>query len=817
MNTSTMSSASEEKLTYINFNTLKHPTISQSKEQQWNHVLGRPVPIHKKYEPPKNPENKKPISYSKNRRTFENSNIPFYPPSYFVRTRITISDSLSKNHLISSPTPTESKPALNNTSNISNKISNNNNNITSNANNASNSNNSTNNISSNTNNITNNNTGTNTNNSNNKVMSNQNIKPTINSGFNNFINMINQYKARHLMNPVKQVYQPKQINPVRPKNNTNFLNQAMNMNFEYDDPYTTNYYNSDTQHQMIQSLLNTQKNNQMKNPINEGYMINNNSNYNYNTQNIQNQGNINNSQIVNNAENVANPNIIQNMQNTQQNIISQNSMAKSNQNIINLKQSLNPNQNIQNITSTFNQNLTPNQNDPNNLLNNPTIKSISYQIYPSQKNLVNQNNQNNQKQYPPQKSSLSSNESISSIKTSGSSNLDLLKSSNSSSNITQAPLSCGDYSYYQLHKIGIGTYSNVYCGTHKDSNYRVAIKVPNKKAKSSSIEQEILYTKYLMKEPGFPLIYNTYNDNGKYIMVETLLGPSLDKFFIYCNRQFPLKTIYNIGIQMTQRLESMHKKGVLHRDLKPNNLSWGNFTQDNNSNPSTNIIKTVDDLSTLYLIDFGLSLPYMDVKTGKIFPNIKGLDFEGTLRYSSINAHKGFRLSPKDDLESMMYILIYFYKGRLPWQDIQAKDDKEKILKIKDAKLRIPISFLCDGMPKEFEKLLTYIKSLNYEDIPDYSLIINTFKLILEAGKIVGDYNWEGNFNYIWEKKMFDDLVKYEKEDNEIKKKIINENLENIFRGYPTELIKNIKDLILTLGNKGKASIKRKEIVNKIF
>jgi len=90
------------------------------------------------------------------------------------------------------------------------------------------------------------------------------------------------------------------------------------------------------------------------------------------------------------------------------------------------------------------------------------------------------------------------------------------------------------------------------------------------------------------------------------------------------------------------------------------------------------------DLNSLYLIDFGLSCPYLDLVTRKIFGNIKGFHFVGTLRYSSINSHRGIRLCRKDDLESMLYVLIYFYKGKLPWQDIKAKDDKEKTLKIKE-------------------------------------------------------------------------------------------------------------------------------------
>lgn len=139
-----------------------------------------------------------------------------------------------------------------------------------------------------------------------------------------------------------------------------------------------------------------------------------------------------------------------------------------------------------------------------------------------------------------------------------------------------------------------------------------------------------------------------------------------------------------------------------------------NYTTSNNN-------KNEIDLNSLYLIDFGLSCPYLYLVTRKIFGNIKGFQFVGTLRYSSINSHRGIRLCRKDELKSMLYVLIYFYKGKLPWQDIKAKDDKEKTHKIKEKKLTCTASLLCDGMPREFEKLLCYVKNLGYDEDPNYT------------------------------------------------------------------------------------------------
>jgi len=118
-------------------------------------------------------------------------------------------------------------------------------------------------------------------------------------------------------------------------------------------------------------------------------------------------------------------------------------------------------------------------------------------------------------------------------------------------------------------------------------------------------------------------------------------------------------------------------------------------------------------------------------------------------------------LCRKDDLESMMFILIYFYKGYLPWQEIKAKDEKEKMEKIKQKKLSMTTVNLCEGMPDEFEKMLSYIRNLRYDEYPNYNRLINGFNSIVESLKNNIEENVEGDFNYIWEKRLFDDLVKY--------------------------------------------------------
>lgn len=97
--------------------------------------------------------------------------------------------------------------------------------------------------------------------------------------------------------------------------------------------------------------------------------------------------------------------------------------------------------------------------------------------------------------------------------------------------------------------------------------------------------------------------------------------------------------------------------------------------------------------------------------------------FTGTARYLSINAHMGIEQSRRDDIESIIYILIYLMKGSLPWQKLKARDKIDKFDKIFESKLVTPIEELCDSIPSVFKELLLYVRMMEYEDEPDYTFL----------------------------------------------------------------------------------------------
>ena len=438
----------------------------------------------------------------------------------------------------------------------------------------------------------------------------------------------------------------------------------------------------------------------------------------------------------------------------------------------------NLNENLINNLKIINNNILPKNINPSTIINELKEKSKINNDKNIDKNLILDNLINN------------TNKSINNIKVIK--NVDKTESTKNE-NETQAEY--GDYICFKENQIGSGSFGEVLYGKHKYKPLEVAVKIINSETSMDTIKREINYSKQLQNITGFPIIYYTGVHDNKNIIVESLLGPSLDKLFKYCERIFPLKTVCLIGKEMVKRLESMHEKGLLHRDLKPNNLTWGNYNSSYNNLSkieSENNINYKLDINTIYLIDFGLSCSFYEHGlTTKHYKLKNGLNFVGTLRYAALNSHKGIRQGRRDDLESMLYILIYFLKGKLPWQDVKAKQREERHKLIFEKKSKTTVESLCQDLPTEFAELLKYVKSLQFDEKPLYCKFYAYFHNLIS--KINNENIQENNFSYIWEKTIVDNMNKYEKNKDE---GIILEAEKMIFKGYPINL-KNFTNYII--------------------
>ncbi|XAR67145.1 Non-specific serine/threonine protein kinase [Bertholletia excelsa] len=266
---------------------------------------------------------------------------------------------------------------------------------------------------------------------------------------------------------------------------------------------------------------------------------------------------------------------------------------------------------------------------------------------------------------------------------------------------------------YRLgRKIGSGSFGEIYLGTNIQTNEEVAIKLENVKTKHPQLVYESKLYRILQGGTGIPNV-RWFGVEGEYnVLVMDLLGPSLEDLFSFCNRKLSLKTVLMLADQMINRIEFVHSKSFLHRDIKPDNFLMGLGRRANQ----------------VYIIDFGLAKKYRDTTTHQHIPYRENKNLTGTARYASVNTHLGIEQSRRDDLESLGYVLMYFLRGSLPWQGLKAGTKKQKYEKISERKVSTSIEALCRGYPTEFASYFHYCRSLRFDDKPDYAYLKRLFR-----------------------------------------------------------------------------------------
>lgn len=252
--------------------------------------------------------------------------------------------------------------------------------------------------------------------------------------------------------------------------------------------------------------------------------------------------------------------------------------------------------------------------------------------------------------------------------------------------------------YELIEKLNEGSFGQVFKGKHVRTGELVAVKIERKSA-NNSLKNEAKIYQYLSKESGF-LHLKWYQTDEQYsYLVVDLLVCSLTKL-VKNKGSLPLNIILQLGIQMIKRIEVLHNKYLLHRDIKPDNFMLGTNKQ-------------------LYLIDFGLCKRYdYDGKHIEETQN-PNKTIIGSVNFVSLNVHNGIEPGRRDDLESCIYIILFLLQsGQLSWFK---EKDINKIVYLKE-QLTNTNNHSYSPFMKE---MLAKIRNLAFKEAPNYGELIS--------------------------------------------------------------------------------------------
>ena len=252
-----------------------------------------------------------------------------------------------------------------------------------------------------------------------------------------------------------------------------------------------------------------------------------------------------------------------------------------------------------------------------------------------------------------------------------------------------------------MEKIGSGSFGTIYKGENIRNKEQVAIKVETIQSEVKLLKNEAIIYQYLKGIKGIPTVKWFGKEMTHYYMVIQLLGESLE---VIKQRKgyFSLQLTMQICIHILGILSCIHERGLVHRDIKPDNFLLGLGSES----------------SSVYLIDFGFCKTYIKNGAREHIPMKTNKHLIGSPNYASIHSHELMELSRRDDLESLGYMVCYFYFGELDWE---SDTDMDTIKKKKQ-------TFLLNNdkdIPEVIGNYFEYVNSLTFEETPDYALLIS--------------------------------------------------------------------------------------------
>lgn len=173
--------------------------------------------------------------------------------------------------------------------------------------------------------------------------------------------------------------------------------------------------------------------------------------------------------------------------------------------------------------------------------------------------------------------------------------------------------------------------------------------------------------------------------------------------------------------QMLMGLRDIHYLGFVHCDLKPANIMFKTTVPKWAYRDMNGFVEPSHIKSQLQFIDFGLAEKFTKNKSAT------SMRFQpkGTPNYMSRNCHEGRPLTRRDDLESVVYIVIKCINSSLPWQNMKPTKDTPMNKLLLEMKEKYWGPKLSEGLPAEFQELVKTITEMEADEEPPYQRLID--------------------------------------------------------------------------------------------
>jgi serine/threonine protein kinase len=293
-------------------------------------------------------------------------------------------------------------------------------------------------------------------------------------------------------------------------------------------------------------------------------------------------------------------------------------------------------------------------------------------------------------------------------------------------------------------KIGEGAFGEIYVVRNQQDSRMYALKVEPLSCGRKILNVEITVLKAVSPDANFPAFIGAGETQTHTWIAMELLGPSLSSVL---KRLPKFKLSKSSGLRVLtlilNAIERLHKSGFIHRDVKPSNI----LLRRSREHP-------------IAMIDFGLSRPYVNPRTGKHLPQRRNPGFRGTTLFASPNAQGHQDLSRRDDLISWYYLGVDCLSGSLPWRHLESKTE---ILHMKRC---LEIGNLGREAVSQFGEIWEMISGLEYEDEPPYSAIRSQLELAMEENgvKFEDEWDWHPQILFMGGDEPFDHVREVERE-----------------------------------------------------